>query len=454
MTINDIKPIPKYIEKLIEKMDNIYYKKPDGNTRFYAYISRFKKEIIKITVAVKHYRGKRYYKQVAIHGLNANKCFARDMITYYIGGFHVGWYSEGIQKYEKWYEDGKWYVNDDKSFDPYARIVNLEYILKFPEYKYSAVMEYSYVDVFKYLRLYKQYPQAELLVKFGLSYFATSKQILQKTAADKSFRKWLINNRAEIRSSELYVSTLLLAYKTGKSLRETQQFEVFKKRIASEQSYKPLRIDFKNNLERLFNYIKKNKIDLHSYKDYYDACVYLKLDMSADKNLLPHDFKHWHDERIEQYRTLWYAELAKRHKEQLARIEKERSKAVAKFKAISKKYSPLTGCTQNGLIIIIASTPADLVKEGQALNHCVGGMNYTTKMADGESLIFFVRNAATPDIPFVTLEYSVKRKEVLQCYAYDNTKPNDTVMNFVNNIWLPYANNQMTKIKRTKIQAA
>ncbi len=75
-------------------------------------------------------------------------------------------------------------------------------------------------------------------------------------------------------------------------------------------------------------------------------------------------------------------------------------------------------------------------------------------MADGESLIFFIRNATTPEIPFVTLEYSVQKKAVLQCYAYGNKKPNDTVMNFVNNIWLPYANKQLAKIKRTKIKAA
>ena len=94
----------------------------------------------------------------------------------------------------------------------------------------------------------------------------------------------------------------------------------------------------------------------------------------------------------------------------LSKKKKKRAKKVSQFKAISEKYSPLTGCTQNGLIIVIASSPADLVKEGQALNHCVGGITYTNRMADGESLIFFIRNATTPEIPFVTLEYSVQKK--------------------------------------------
>ena len=192
------------------------------------------------------------------------------MLVYYIGGYHVGWFSEGIQKYEKWYEDGKWYLNPDKRFDPYAPIVNRSYILKFPEFKYSAATEYKYVDIFKYLRLYKQYPQAELLVKFGLSAFATSKQILRATVQDKSFRKWLINNRAEIASSNYYVHTLLLAYKTGKPLRETQEFELFKKHLTTDSSYTQLRIIFKNDMERFFIISRKTTLN----------CVHIKTTMT------------------------------------------------------------------------------------------------------------------------------------------------------------------------------
>ena len=50
------------------------------------------------------------------------------------------------------------------------------------------------------------------------------------------------------------------------------------------------------------------------------------------------------------------------------------------------------------------------------------------------------------DKPFVTLEYSLKSKKVLQCYAYKNTKPEEKVLEFVNKKWLPYANKQLKKI--------
>ena len=48
--------------------------------------------------------------------------------------------------------------------------------------------------------------------------------------------------------------------------------------------------------------------------------------------------------------------------------------------------------------------------------------------------------------PFVTIEYSLKKKQVLQCYAYNNTKPDEKVLNFVNNKWLPHTNQQIQQI--------
>jgi hypothetical protein len=67
-------------------------------------------------------------------------------------------------------------------------------------------------------------------------------------------------------------------------------------------------------------------------------------------------------------------------------------------------------------------------------------------MAREETLIFFVRKFDDLDTPFVTLEYSIKQKKILQCYAYDNQTPDDNVIEFVNKKWLPHANQQLQKI--------
>ena len=73
-------------------------------------------------------------------------------------------------------------------------------------------------------------------------------------------------------------------------------------------------------------------------------------------------------------------------------------------------------------------------------------MNYDQKFAREESLIFFIRTKEQPNVPFVTLEYSVKQKRVLQCYGYHDTKPDDGVIEFVHKKWLPYANKKLKQI--------
>ena len=67
-------------------------------------------------------------------------------------------------------------------------------------------------------------------------------------------------------------------------------------------------------------------------------------------------------------------------------------------------------------------------------------------MAREETLIFFVRKLEDLETPFVTIEYSLKTKQVLQCYAYKNSTPDDNVLEFVNNKWLPHAKQELARI--------
>lgn len=292
MTIEDAEKltIPKYIAERIRKQDFKAYRVPEKCVRFYSYLKLWKrKELIKITVAVKHYRKKLYMKIVAVHGVHADKCYVKDLEYNYFGamGYRVGWFDEGIQKYDKWYERG-WCWADDKYYDPYAPIVNYEVVDKLPEYKYSAFRQYGYVDLFKYLRTYEKYPQAEMFVNFGLSAYALSKQLLEKSAMDKQFRRWLIKHCDELYLGHYYVSTILSAYKTGKSLEHTQQLERQKKSFCNKNSsYPELKRFFKGQTIKFLEYVKKQDTSISTYNDYFNACNYLGLDMTEDKNVFP-----------------------------------------------------------------------------------------------------------------------------------------------------------------------
>ena len=175
-----IKPIPKYIVARIKKADAQNNVCLPGRTRFYSYLTKNDGELVKVTVAVRTRYKQWLYKQVTVHGLNSDICYVKDMVFHYIAGYSVGWFEQGAQTAPRWYESTEWDCSEDKYFDPFAPIVNREYLDKFPKYKYSAVNLYKGVDILKYLRFYDKYPQIEYLMKAGLGGYAFSKQILQE----------------------------------------------------------------------------------------------------------------------------------------------------------------------------------------------------------------------------------------------------------------------------------
>lgn len=416
----------------IHQIDRKTYPQPDGHKRFYKYYALFNRELCEVIVAVRHYRKKWYCKQVVVHGIHTDKVYLQDIAI--IRGFYaVGWYREGISKYEHWY-DYDWDYNDESYFHIFATIVNKEFIATLPEYKYAALNLYVYNDILKYLRMYEQYPQAEYLVKAGLSRYATSKTLLRQCAKDKHFCRWLYQQRFMIKS-HYYASSIIKAYKQKRSIEEVYQFDSFKKSFDHPDNFRELKEKFTGaERTKFLAYLIKQKIDGYCYQDYLRACEYLHLDMSLDRNRYPHDFQRWHDIRIDEY-----------HSAKAKADAKARRILYDKFRKVAEKYLDLQH-NKTDFAIVIAKSPAELVKEGDALHHCVGRMGYDQKFAREESLIFFVRHKDQIETPFVTLEYSLKQHKVLQCYADHDSKPAENVLDFVNKIWLPYANRKIKKV--------
>lgn len=439
MEIKDIKPIPKYIAIRIRNIDT--KREFCGNIRFYAYFAKIKGDLVKITVVCKNYQKQWFCKQVAVHGVHSDNGFVRDM-EYTMMGYSIGWYSQGLSDFRKPYEDGKWYSIGDKYYDPPAEVVNKKYALKFDAYKYSAVDKYPYSDVIKYLRIYEQFPQAEYFIKIGLQHLATNKTLLKKAAKDKNFRKWLIRNARQLRNEcgnypYFSAQVILSSYKENQSILEGQKLDRDKKELLRNYNYTNTisKVISDNEIGKFIEYIQNQNTNINSYADYIKACLYLKLDMTIPKNRYPHDFKRWHDIRSDEYATA-----------KAIADKKERAELYKKFATVAIKYEGLQYKRQADFIMLIPHSPADLIHEGDQLSHCVGRMGYDQKMAREETLIFFVRNITEPDKPFVTVEFSIKQHKILQCYGYGDTKPNESVLNFVNRKWLPYANRQLNKI--------
>ena len=438
MNYKDIKPIPKNIEKRIRELDKTRCPEQKG-LRFYAYLTTVNKELVKITVAMRNKSKKeQLIKQVAVHGVYSDKCLVRDLEYCYLGiyAYRVGWYDEGI-KYRYGlrpsYNDGKWYSVDFKYYNPYAEVVNINFALKY--FPYSAVDILNPVCAITYLRKYMKYPQAEYLIKAGLGKFVRSKMILELIGKDKKFCKWLLTNRQVLSENPYYIDVVIRSYKTGKSLDELQAYAEAVIILKRQRNLPRLQRAFSNDLDQLLKYVSIQKTGVTTYNDYYTACTYLGLDMTIPKNRYPHDFKRWHDIRIDEYRTAKALEDAEKRKE-----------LYAQFAIVAEKYLPLQRNLHDTYIVVIARSPAELIKESDILHHCVGRMNYDQRMIREESLIFFIRTADEPNKPFVTVEYSLATQKVLQCYGDHNSIPSQDVLEFVNNKWLPFANRKLKKV--------
>ena len=457
---NYIKPIPKKIIAAIKREDKKHHTSPCSNTRCYSYLSTWKKELVKVTVAVRHYKEQWYCKQVAVHGLRSSNALVKDVEYFTIAGYVVGWYDLKACARKKTWEDGLWYSCNKKYFDMYAPCVNLDYLERFPEYQYSEYKQVITMEILSYLRLYEKFPEAEYLLKSNLKYYATSKTILQQVQKDKSFHKWLIANKDfSMINGRYYCNALIEAYKKHLPIKQVQAFVERKHAITHDYCGKRIvnaviKKGVKGEFERFFKYIDKHGINEHVYYDYVRACQYLEKDLSDDKIRYPRNFRHWHNFLIQEMELVQEEERrkskrlrTKEAREYKKKMEKEKRELTENFLKAAEKYLPLAGFTEDEhYAIFIAQSQEELIKEGNALSHCVGRSGYDKKMAREETLIFFVRKFDDLDTPFVTLEYSIKHKKILQCYAYDNQKPDDNVIEFVNKKWLPHANEQLEKI--------
>ena len=436
-----IKPIPKAIIAKIRKLDEA---KRFGNERFityYAYFTKINKELAEVTVACRMKSKQWFCKQVAVHGINSKYCLVKDLEYVYLG-YNVGWYDEGISKNKKPYNDNKWQEAEDKYYNVTCRIINKNYALKIDDLKYSAVDKYPYLDVLKYLKIYKQYPQAEYLVKLGLSHFATNKTLVKLIGKNKNFRKWIIQNKEVLQNKYGlygYITTKIIqtAYKEKISILESQQIHKIIKNIKEHYQYELItEVIPKKEMVKFVDYINKQNTDCNSYIDYIIACKKLNIDLSVNQNKYPSNFDKWHDKRIDEY-----------HEVKAKEDREARKELYEKFEKIASKYLPLERTLiADDYVCIIAKSPQQLIYEGQELHHCVGRMNYDKKFVNEESLIFFVRNKLAPNTPFVTVEYSLKNHKVLQCYAEHNKRPDADVIEFVNKKWLPYANRKIKNI--------
>lgn len=150
------------------------------------------------------------------------------------------------------------------------------------------------------------------------------------------------------------------------------------------------------SLRKILRYLNEGR-DAQTWRDYLVDCVTLGLDLNDRAVLFPRNLDAAHQRTISQI---------------------EYKKDPAQWAAFAKRLGGLRRLAweSDGLLIRPPADAGELVAEGKALNHCVGG--YVSAMARGETTILLIRRAAQPDKSFYTLEW--KGGYVSQCRTKNN----------------------------------
>lgn len=145
------------------------------------------------------------------------------------------------------------------------------------------------------------------------------------------------------------------------------------------------------------------------YRDYLDMCHKLGYDMKNSFVLYPKDLQKSHDKA---------ARRIKHRKD--AKIKRD-------FIAVYQKLSGQLDFEKDGLKIVYPDTPDDVIAEGHALHHSVGG--YVKRVANKENIILFLRQCSDESKPFYTIE--VQEQKAVQVRGMKNCSMTPEVKAFI-----------------------
>lgn len=175
--------------------------------------------------------------------------------------------------------------------------------------------------------------------------------------------------------------------------------------------------------------IERKRNMAKDWLEYLDWCKALKYDLDNMFIYMPTNFKKVHDRTAKEYQALQNKRAAAERKRQETLARKRMEQTQKAIEEIFKKNEGTDAFSikGKGLILAIPKNGDEIKVEGEALHHCVGG--YVSRVASGETNIFFVRKADAPEKPYFTLEYRDNR--VIQCRGLHNCDMPPDVKAFV-----------------------
>lgn len=397
---------------------------PNAN-RFYTYLTPERGGDVGVrTVAVKGHpkTGKVFVKEVMRASVDSNRMRVRDMVFQMIAGYCVDWSPEGVGREHCWSYEGEWgtepYNPKRNNWKIQCRVVNRALLATSERFKYCSWAP-ACGHPLDYLKHYAVRPRIECLVKAGIGWLSQSRSFCAKLEADPALMSWVAKNREDLRQRQGNVTEIMYAYRHGIPLTEATRELQIRKEFDG--------LDLPKSFDRLaaWGWLTERNIPIYRYRPYLGLCQHYKLDLRDTKNSKPRNF----ESRMCELRDRKDAE------DRAARIaytKAERNKARKINAAIAgvRKQLEKVEKTKGPFSVYLPTSEADLRTEAKGMGtSCV--WSYGNNIARGRSVVVFVRMPDAPDKPFVTVDYSPADREIVQCYATSNTKPDQPVLDFV-----------------------
>ena len=284
----------------------------------------------------------------------------------------------------------------------------------------------SWASVATWIALQMKYPALELLRKGGFNKLAKSRLTntgysnygnainIRAKSIEKAIRlpkKWEKALRKAGISEKITSRELKEFQKADDSLRQAavDNWDAYTKLITSWRSEEyMLEIRKRTTIEKYLYYMGgQSTHDPTMYVDYIENAYHLGWDLRRKSIMFPPNLKEAHDKAAS-----------------LRDMEKNAERDMKiRMHAIDIDYQI------HDLIAIPARCQQDLNNESSALHHCV--KTYGDRVADGRTLIYFVRRVCLPDEPYYTLEINPDG-HVVQCRGLKNCSMTPEVKEFRN----------------------
>lgn len=145
------------------------------------------------------------------------------------------------------------------------------------------------------------------------------------------------------------------------------------------------------------------------YMDYLDAARNCGMDVENPVIFMPRDLIEKHD----RVTAAWSAIQRQRRKAVQAEADRKAAEAYRKrLHTLCEKYLFWT----DDFLIRAPVNADEIVDEGKALKHCVGG--YADRHLSGATTILFLRRRDKPGVPLATIEMNGNR--IMQVHGYRN----------------------------------